>query len=113
MEDATWARFKLRQKQKEHEEVYRRRKSSIEPVFGQIKSGMGFLHFFCRGFEKVKSEWNLVCGAYNLKKMRLRRQLLANGPAPPGADGRKKGEKVPNKPFSCGLFSGAIAANAL
>ena len=56
VEETARARFKLRQKQKAHKEVYRRRKTTVEPVFGQIKSGMGFVHFFCRGVGKVKSE---------------------------------------------------------
>lgn len=50
-------------------DVYRRRKCTVEPVFGQIKVGMGFRRFFYRGKEKVGSEWNLVCAALNVKKM--------------------------------------------
>jgi hypothetical protein len=113
MEESTWARFKLRQKQKEHEEVYRRRKTTVEPVFGQIKSGMGFVHFLCRGLGKVKSEWNLVCGAFNLKKMLLWRQREAAGPAPPGGTGRRKPGNVRQWRLSCALFPGAIAENPL
>lgn len=50
-------------------ELYRRRKCTIEPVFGQIQIGMGFTRFFYRGKTKVGSEWNLVCAAFNVKKM--------------------------------------------
>ena len=40
---------------------YARRKVIIEPVFGQIKEGLGFRNFLLRGLEKMKGEWKLVC----------------------------------------------------
>jgi hypothetical protein len=49
--------------------VYATRKSTIEPVFGIIKSVMGFRQFLLRGFEAVQGEWNLVSIAWNLKRM--------------------------------------------
>lgn len=52
-----------------HREIYRRRKCTVEPVFGQIQVGMGFRRFFYRGRLNVGSEWNLVCAALNVKKM--------------------------------------------
>ena len=52
-----------------HSELYRRRKCTVEPVFGQIKAGMGFRRFYYRGRQNVRSEWNLVCAAFNLRKM--------------------------------------------
>jgi hypothetical protein len=45
------------------------RKSTIEPVFGIIKSVMGFRQFLLRGLDAVKGEWNLVCIAFNLKRL--------------------------------------------
>jgi transposase len=53
----------------DHREIYRRRKCTVEPVFGQIQVGMGFTRFFYRGRRKVGDEWNLVCAAFNVKKM--------------------------------------------
>ena len=50
-------------------ELYRRRKCTVEPVFGQITEGMGFRRYFYRGSKKVRSEWNLVCAAFNIKKI--------------------------------------------
>jgi len=50
-------------------ELYKRRKCTVEPVFGQIKEGMGFRRYFYRGRKKVLSEWNLVCAAFNIKKI--------------------------------------------
>ena len=52
-----------------HREIYRLRKCTVEPVFGQIQVGMGFRRFFYRGSRNVGSEWNLVCAALNVKKM--------------------------------------------
>jgi len=46
---------------------YKLRQQTVEPVFGIIKSVMGFRRFLLRGLAKVKLEWALVCAAYNLK----------------------------------------------
>jgi len=48
---------------------YRLRKQVVEPVFGQIKQAMGFRQFLLRGLAKVRSEWQLVCLAHNLRKL--------------------------------------------
>jgi transposase len=49
--------------------IYARRKSTVEPVFGIIKAVMGFRQFLLRGLKQVAGEWDLVCIAYNLKRM--------------------------------------------
>jgi len=49
--------------------MYAKRKQTVEPVFGIIKSAMGFVRFLLRGLEKVRGEWALVCLAYNLKRL--------------------------------------------
>ena len=49
--------------------IYAKRKSTIEPVFGIIKAVMGFRQFLLRGLKNVAGEWDLVCIAYNLKRM--------------------------------------------
>jgi transposase len=49
--------------------VYAKRKSTVEPVFGIIKAAMGFRQFLLRGLESVAGEWDLVCIAYNIKKL--------------------------------------------
>jgi len=48
---------------------YALRKQTVEPVFGIIKSVMGFRQFSLRGLNKVTGEWALVCLAWNLKRM--------------------------------------------
>lgn len=64
--------FKRIMEEPGHRELYRRRKCTVEPVFGQIQAGMGFRRFFYRGRENVRSEWNLVCAALNIKKVATR-----------------------------------------
>jgi hypothetical protein len=50
-------------------EIYKKRKETVEPVFGIIKSIMGFRQFMLRGIEKVNTEWALVRVAYNFKRL--------------------------------------------
>jgi len=69
-EDATnIEKMKHRLQTKEGKEIYALRKSMIEPTFGIIKHVMGFRQFMLRGFEKAQGEWNLMCIAYNLKRL--------------------------------------------
>jgi hypothetical protein len=58
-----------RMKTDEGKAFYARRKSTVEPVFGIIKNVMGFRHFMLRGLDAVSGEWNLVCIAFNLKRI--------------------------------------------
>jgi transposase len=53
--------------------AYKLRKQTVEPVFGIIKSVMGFRQFLLRGLENVQNEWTLVCLAWNLKRMAVLR----------------------------------------
>ncbi len=53
--------------------LYALRKQTVEPVFGIIKSVMGFRQFSLRGLTKVTGEWTLVCLAWNLKRMAVLR----------------------------------------
>jgi len=49
--------------------IYRRRAATVEPVFGVIKAALGLRQFLLRGLEKVRIEWDLVCLAYNVRRM--------------------------------------------
>jgi transposase len=49
--------------------LYALRKQIPEPVFGIIKSVMGFRQFSLRGLEKVRGEWKLVTMAWNIKRL--------------------------------------------
>ena len=53
----------------EGKKLYAKRKHIPEPVFGIIKSVLGFRQFLLRGLEKVKAEWTLVTLAWNMKRM--------------------------------------------
>ena len=50
-------------------QAYALRKQTPEPVFGIIKSVIGFRQFSLRGLDQVKGEWRLVTLAWNLKRM--------------------------------------------
>jgi transposase len=49
--------------------IYSRRKTVVEPVFGQIKQARGFRQFLLRGLEKVQGEWAMVCLTHNILKL--------------------------------------------
>jgi hypothetical protein len=49
--------------------LYALRKHTPEPVFGIIKSALGFRQFRLRGLDNVRGEWNLVTMAYNVKRL--------------------------------------------
>lgn len=55
-------------KSAEGKAIYRQRASTVEPVFGILKSVLGFRQFLLRGQKKVSGEWNLVCLAWNFKR---------------------------------------------
>ncbi len=49
--------------------AYARRKATVEPVFGQIRSCRGFRQMSLRGILKARCEWLLVCATHNLLKL--------------------------------------------
>ena len=49
--------------------LYGLRKQTPEPVFGIIKSVMGYRQSLLRGLENVSGEWNLVTMSWNIKRM--------------------------------------------
>ena len=49
---------------------YAQRKWLSEAPIGWIKEALGFRRFSVRGLEKVRGEWDLVCLALNIKRMR-------------------------------------------
>ena len=53
----------------EGKKLYALRKHTPEPVFGIIKSVLGFRQFLLRGLDKVTGEWTLVTLAWNMKRM--------------------------------------------
>jgi hypothetical protein len=53
----------------EGKKLYALRKQMPEPVFGIIKSALGFRQFLLRELDNVRGEWNLVTMAWNIKRM--------------------------------------------
>jgi transposase len=49
--------------------IYAKRKTTVEPVFGQIKQARGLRQFLLRGIEKARAEWSLICLTHNLLKL--------------------------------------------
>lgn len=58
-----------RMKTREGKQIYAKRKSTVETVFGNIKQNLGFRQFLLRGRQAVEAEWSLVCIGWNLKRM--------------------------------------------
>ena len=50
-------------------ETYKLRALTVEPEFGDIKENKGMRGFLTRGIRTVRTEFNLVCTACNLKKI--------------------------------------------
>jgi transposase len=48
---------------------YKKRKQTVEPVFGIIKSAMGFKRFRLRGLLNAATEWSLIALAYNCRRI--------------------------------------------
>lgn len=55
--------------------AYAKRKTTVEPVFGNLKANLGFRRFSQRGIDAARSEWRLICTIHNLLK--LHRHQLA------------------------------------
>ncbi len=53
----------------EGKKLYALRKQTPEPVFGIIKSTLGFRQFLLRGLNQVRGEWSLATMAWNIKRM--------------------------------------------
>ena len=49
---------------------YAQRKWLSEAPNGWIKQALGFRRFSLRGLDKVRGEWDLVCLALNIRRMR-------------------------------------------
>ena len=59
--------------------AYAKRKTIVEPAFGQIKeANLEFRRFSFRGLKKVQGEWLLVCAAHNLLKIIRHRRSKRN-----------------------------------
>jgi hypothetical protein len=58
-------------------ERYRKRKQTVEPLFGNTKHNSGFYRFHRRGRIKVRLEWRLLMTTHNLTKLHGHRLAAA------------------------------------
>ncbi len=65
------SKMKYRLKTRSGKDVYAKRKCTVEPVFGIIKSVLGYSQFMRRGLKNVIAEWKLVSLAWNLKRLHV------------------------------------------
>ena len=48
---------------------YKKRQQTVEPVFGIVKSAIGFTRFHLRSIQNVATEWLLVALADNCRRL--------------------------------------------
>jgi len=70
-------RMQRRLRTKKGRATYARRKSSVEPVIGQIKEVQRFRQFLMRGLHAAKQEWTFGCAIHNLLKLFRRGRAVA------------------------------------
>ena len=51
------------------QQMYKKRNTTVEPVFAHIKHVRGYRQFLLRGLDQVDAEWALICMTHNLLKM--------------------------------------------
>jgi hypothetical protein len=50
-------------------EIYNLRRQIVEPVFGDIRENKGVTSFITRSLKTVKTEFNLICTANNIRRI--------------------------------------------
>lgn len=65
------AQVRSRLGNEEGQELYKRRSTEVESVFGNVKSNMSCRRLLLRGKEKVETEVGLISMAHNIKKLAL------------------------------------------
>jgi hypothetical protein len=71
-------RMERKLRTKRGREEYRKRSQTIEPVFGQIKSGRGIDAFYGGTLVSARGEWNLICATHNLLKLFASEKAVRN-----------------------------------
>jgi transposase len=61
------------------DQLYRKRKQIVEPVFGHTKHNRGFERFHRRGRSAVRTEWRLIMLTHNLTKLYSHQTATASG----------------------------------
>ena len=107
----TMERMRELLKTDEAKAIYKQRKTTVEPVFGQIKQGRGIRELRFRGVAKSKAEWLLICLTHNLLKL-YRHDWLPQraNRGPESGEKQEDGQKPSEKP-SCGAKSRTMTEN--
>lgn len=63
----------------ESKDIYKLRKETVEPVFGDIKENKGVTGFLTRGLNMVKAEMNLISIASNINRFHFRKMVFLLG----------------------------------
>lgn len=61
--------MKAKLETKDAQDLYKKRKQTVEPVFGIIKAAMDFRRFRLRGLHHAAIEWTLTALAYNCRRI--------------------------------------------
>lgn len=76
-QNGNWEYFKAHAREllasEETGDIYRRRKTDVEPAFGNLKANLDFTRFSVRGKDKVKNELGFALMATNLRKLTVAR----------------------------------------
>jgi len=62
-------RQRIKHASERNRRLLKRRGAIVEPAFGQIKHNQQFRKWTVRGLQNVKTQWALICTAYNLRKL--------------------------------------------
>ena len=87
-------------------QIYGKRAPVVEGVFAVIKHIMGIRRFLLRGLDKVRIEWQWICGAFNLKRLLKLMMALNNGldTTNPSAKGAGIGKNDRHKAIFCAIL---------
>jgi transposase len=89
--DPLLKKMRLKLSSKEGRKNYALRKTTVEPVYGNLAHNLGYREFLLRGTPKVRGEFSLFCIAHDLRKiamyikregLRLSERLSGLAPAP-------------------------------
>jgi hypothetical protein len=67
--EAAVQRQRAKQRSPSNQEILHSRQTIVEVVFAQIKEQMQFRRFTVRHLANVRTQWSLLCTAFNLKKL--------------------------------------------
>jgi len=68
--EAAVAKQRANRRDPQKQKLLKKRKVIVEPIFGVVKQAWGFRRWTLRGLENVRTQWSMICAAFNLKRMR-------------------------------------------